>query len=189
MPTGDDRPRVLPRETPRIAPSSPSPRSQLRVPEGVPRSRWRIRPTTVVWLWAAASTAWCLYVGFQVGTHRIAADWWLLLEFGVVPLISAMVAWRYAVANSPFLASEGSKVDPLYWNRDRQASLLAGAAVGSFGGAAFSLATLGASYSPGTAGLYIWVWMQHPAFYWPWLAMGAIIGGLTVYVAQLMRGD
>lgn len=80
-------------------------------------------------------------------------------------------------------------MNPLHWKRQHQIAWIITFAAGGLLGMIFGWLVSPFSHVWGadTATMFL-AWLHYPAGYWPWVAIGAVTGGMAYYSGDLLTG-
>ena len=80
-------------------------------------------------------------------------------------------------------------MNPLHWKKQHQLAWLVTMVAGGLAGLIFGWLVSPFSRVPGDEmGVLFIAWAHNPVGYWPWVAIGAVTGGLAYYSADLLTG-
>jgi hypothetical protein len=148
------------------------------------------------WLWIVGGW-WALVFWWELGMapNKAAftgAQWGNLVMDGVLPMLAAWAISR-AFAGSHLRdwikstpADTVVKINPRRWKLEHQ---LAWVVACILGGGVGVLSAYNFFLSRGWAitGDAFLQWLQHTEFYWHWMLLGAVIAGLSFYLARLLK--
>jgi hypothetical protein len=164
-----------------------------------PEPSWVPSWVSVIIAWLSIAFIWCLSVflydfGSNAKAQLLTSAQWLSFAFDCAwPPLSIWVLWRI-ISRSQLLervkglpADSIVKINPLRWKLEHQLAWIVacvfGAVVAMLYG--FSHSKFG---MPGAGmGVHFLFWLQQPEFYWHWALSGALIAGLSFYLARLLK--
>ena len=144
-----------------------------------------------------ATTLWCVFVYWCVYGGRSPRDLhvgeWIV--FATACVIFAVAAWAlwsgfqifhgWHLRKMTTSSGAAAKINPLRWTLDHQVACFVACALGAAVGLLCGLGLFLGQYRGVVAEQHIWYWAQNLASYW--MAIGAIIGGLSFYLWRLIK--